>query len=385
MKVAIVQAGLSAGGAERVVNLLAEDRRARGDQVHVFAFAQPEEESYFSYHPSIVIHRLADSQHRILNGLGVVRSMHRLLILRAAFKSLRPDVVISFLTKINVLTLIATLGLDLPTIISERNNPQLQQKHWFWRVISELIIRKADALVMQTLAITKTLPDRLRQKAVVIANPCRVSATVGISNHSDLVVAVGRLVEQKGFDTLTQAFALLAAEFPSWSLKIYGDGPERGCLQNKIISLSLEDRIFLPGVTEQPGQWVDGASIFVLSSRYEGFPNVLVEGMAKALPVVSTDCPFGPSEIIEPNISGLLVPVDDADKLAAAMRQLMKDESLRGKMGASAQKAISKFAFETIMDKWDACIRDVLSAKRTNREVRQTDPLSKEVTISEVR
>ncbi|TPI50679.1 MULTISPECIES: glycosyltransferase family 4 protein [unclassified Mesorhizobium] len=364
MRLAIVQAGLGAGGTERVVSLLAADRCRRGDEVHLFAFVGEQDKSYFALHPKVTVHRLVEDGASRLSKLGFVRSLRRVVVLRAEFKQLQPTLIVSFLTKINILCLLAAKNLGIRVIISERNNPKAQKKHAAWRLVSGIILRQADRLVMQTDAIVKTLPDTLRRKAHVIGNPCEVignpcEATDAYKDHGNemfRLVAVGRLVEQKGFDTLIKAFAKITTEFPAWALTIFGEGPDRVLLQRQIDALDLEDRVKLAGITERPGEWARDASLFVLPSRYEGFPNVLIEAMAAGLPVVATDCDFGPSEIIEPGVSGLLVPVDDVAELASAMACLMRNNALRHKMGRSARKTIDRFSMQQIAEKWDSAL-----------------------------
>ncbi len=354
MRIAIVQAGLSAGGTERVVSLLAADRCRRGDEVHLFAFVDEHEPSYFYLDPSIVVHRL--SKNKGLRQSGWFTTVTRITTLRAEFKRLKPDLVVSFLTKINILCLLAALGLGVRVVISERNNPRIQRKHIAWRLISSVVLPQADRLVMQTDAIVSTLPQALRKKAVVIGNPCDGSALVGSIQENFRVVAVGRLVEQKGFDTLIDAFAQIAESFPAWTLTIFGEGSDRVTLERQVASVGLTKRVLLPGVTARAGDWVAEASIFVLASRYEGFPNVLIEAMAAGLPVISTECDFGPAEIIQSGISGLLVPVDNVAELAKAMSQLMADVSLRSRLGRAALMAATRFSQPAIMEQWNAAL-----------------------------
>jgi glycosyltransferase involved in cell wall biosynthesis len=366
MRIAIVQAGLSAGGTERVVSLVAGDRCLRRDEVHLFAFVQANEKSYFPLHPNVIVHRLVENEGSWLCGIGLVRSLMRVVALRSEFKKLRPDLVVSFLTKINILCLLATRWLKIPVIISERNNPKVQEKHLLWRLISGTILRRASVLVMQTKAIADTLPLDLKKKAVVIGNPCNAFELQqhGLNLESFQIVATGRLVGQKGFDVLVDAFAEIASQYPLWGLTIYGEGPDRDKLQDKVAAMDLQDRIRLPGVTQRAGDWVGRASLFVLSSRYEGFPNVLIEAMAAGLPVISTECDFGPSEIVESGVSGLLVPVDDVFELAAAMKRLIDDETFRRELGRSASQAVKRFSTEAIMDKWDACFQQIVRDRK---------------------
>jgi glycosyltransferase involved in cell wall biosynthesis len=352
MRIAIVQAGLSAGGTERVVSLLAADRCRRGDEVHLFAFVAENEPSYFDLDPDIVVHRLTDAD-KSQGGTGWFKTLKRIARLRAEFKRLDPDLVVSFLTKINILCLLAAVGLGIRVVISERNNPKVQNKHIAWRLVSAAVLPQAHRLVMQTEAIVSTLPPALRKKAVVIGNPSDRSSFGGADLDTLRLIAVGRLVEQKGFDTLIDAFAQVADRFPDWSLTIFGEGSDRGALESQVASRGLPGRVFLPGVTARAGDWISVTSIFVLSSRYEGFPNVLIEAMAAGLPVISTDCDFGPAEIVEHGRSGVIVPVDNVAMLAAAMTQLMADAGLRRRLGEAAQTTASRFSQHAIMEQWN--------------------------------
>jgi glycosyltransferase involved in cell wall biosynthesis len=356
MRLAFIQAGLGAGGTERVVSLLVNDRHARGDDVHIFAFVSDDDTSYFNLPEEVIVHRLPDHATGPFSR-GILKSVKRIFRLRAELRNLRPDVVLSFLTKINIVCLLSTRWLGIPVLISERNNPDAQPKHFLWKMIEPLILRQAHRLIMQTQAITKKLPMSLRAKAVVIGNPCDRGQTAQSDGKALRAVAAGRLVDQKGFDTLIEAFACISADVPEWSLTIYGEGPHRKRLQDRIEALDIEDRVSLPGVTAKAGSWVDAAALFVLSSRYEGFPNVLTEAMAAGLPVISTQCDFGPAEIVDDGVSGLLVPVDDVGHLAAALKMLMLDDVMRRRLAKAGYDSVLKYSVAVIMGQWDACIR----------------------------
>ncbi len=380
MRLALVQAGLGAGGAERVVSLIAADRCARGDEVHVLAFVAPGEKSYFPLPPEVVVHRLGDAT-RERRRPGIWGSLGRVRKLRAELQALQPDLVVSFLTKINTLSLLATTGLDVPTVISERNNPQVQQKHILWRLVEPLVRGQATRMVLQTTAILQTIPQPLRDRAEVICNPCDAGeqrAGPPPSAGVRRIVAVGRLVEQKGFDLLVDAFSEVASAFPDWSLTIHGEGPERERLQERIDKREMQGAIRLAGVTRRPGEWIEGASVFVLSSRYEGFPNVLIEAMAAGIPVIATRCDFGPGDIVGDGVSGLLVAVDDVDALAAALRRMMADAELRASLPPSGRLAVARFSTEAIMSQWDTCFRRALRDHRSRTRAFPTPAGEKE-------
>ena len=147
------------------------------------------------------------------------------------------------------------------------------------------------------------------------------------------IVAAGRFVQQKGFDTLLQAFAKSATR-TDVSLVILGDGPDRRSLEQASVALGVRDRVLMPGTVANPWAYVARAEAFVLSSRWEGFANVIVEAMACGTPVIVTDCDYGPREIVRHEENGLVVPVDDARGLSEAILRLLGDPALARRLAA---------------------------------------------------
>jgi len=191
----------------------------------------------------------------------------------------------------------------------------------------------------------------------VVPNPVVLPPGVTADRRGTRLVAVGRLVPQKGFDLLLEAFARIAATHRDWHLTIWGEGPERPALVAQRDALGLKDRVTLPGTSSTPGEWLTTADAFVLSSRYEGWGNVLAEAMAAGLPVVSFDCPFGPGDMITDGVDGLLVPDGDVDGLSAALSRLMSDGALRERLGEAARQSSRRHSGARIMTLWDGIIR----------------------------
>ncbi len=341
------------------MNLLARHRAELGDEVHVLALGSRAGKTYFPYPPEVGIETPdADAAHPAL------RIVARFRWLRRRFAGLRPDLIVSFLTKTNVLVLLASRGLGVPVIVSERNNPTKQSAHPLWRPLSLLLGRFASRLVMQTEQALKILPPGPRKKAVVIPNPCTLPSTPRKAPGDGAnIVAVGRLDPQKGFDLLLAAFRQVVTNGSAVTLTIFGEGLERRALEEQARTLGIADRVRLPGLTTSPGEWIGAGDIFVLSSRFEGFPNVLVEALAAGLPAVAFDCPWGPSSIVTHEQNGLLVPPEDVDGLAAALQRLLADANLRAALASQAPLAAKRFDLPTILSDWDAVFQQAVGRR----------------------
>ncbi len=358
-KVMFVISGLGAGGAERVISQIAAHWHELGTAVEIASFDAPGDAEFHHFAPEIIRHRLGRSASG--KPAGRLSKLHNMRDLRELLKRSRPDVVVSFLTKNNLLALIATSGLSIPVICCERNNPERQKKHPAWNLMLTMAYRRARLIICQTEAVRRCFSQSVHDRLRVIPNPISAWPQARKAAIPPRIVAVGRLTEQKGFDVLLDAFAQVAKTKTDWRLEIFGEGPQSGALQDQITRLGIADQVRLMGNSSTPGGWVENASLFILSSRYEGFPNVLGEAMAAGLPVVSTDCDFGPPEMIEHGRSGLLVEPEDADALSGAMLKLMQDAALRERLGLQAAQAIAAFSPAQVMRKWDAVLEEALS------------------------
>ncbi len=358
MKVLILQAGFGAGGAEKNVAMIAAHRLARGDEVAVAAMTCPPGGSFFAYPEDVRLHVLREGKR--VRGF---EAFARLRALRALIRRESPDLIISFLTKINVLALVARLGTGIPVIVAERNNPWAQAAHPLWRHTQDRLAGQAAAIVMQTERARAAMPVAARERCVVIPNPCAPVGPHARRPRADAphLVAVGRLTPQKGFDLLLTAMARLHAETPQVRLTVFGEGPERQRLLAQRDALGLTSVVAFPGLTSDPCAWISVADLLVVSSRYEGFPNVVAEALVAGIPVVSFDCDFGPRELIDSGQNGLLVPCEDSDALADALLQAIADPALAERAARSAPALREWLSPREVLRAWDDVIDAVWS------------------------
>jgi glycosyltransferase involved in cell wall biosynthesis len=375
MRIALVISSLGAGGAERVMITLANYWAARGRAVTLLTFAPPGTRPYYALDARVTLRELdVVASRRRLRSLH--QSLRRIFVLRRAIRAIEPDVVISFLAKINIITVLATRGLDVGLVVSERNNPLRQVVNPVWRWLRLRLYAVADRLVTPSGGVLTSLPAAVRARGRVIPNPVDLPKPSPRPTDGRTLVAVGRLDEQKGFDMLLPAFARIAGKHPEWRLVIWGEGSLRARLEALRDGLGLADRVQLPGVTERPGQWVDDAALFVLSSRYESFGNVVTEAMAAGLPVIVADCPWGPGEIVRHDVDGWLVPPEDVAALAEGLDLLMGDAALRARLAAAALQNVRRFDRPRVMALWDELVDELRPGSAAPAEEHAIPPRS---------
>lgn len=360
-RLVIVLPGLGAGGSEHVVNLVANHWAHRGHDVTILTLEPPGTQPYYAFAQSIRIVRLGVPPQRASRVKAAWLAIQRIGRLRREIAGIKPDFVLSFLTRTNVLSLLATLGTGIPTIVSERNNPGVQPFGGLWKWLQKRLYPRAFGLVTMTRGALEFFPPEMRRRSWVIPNAVDLPSDWTNRRGGKILAAVGRLTHQKGFDLLMEAFSRIETSFPEWTLVIWGEGEDRAALEEKRKSLSLEGRVDMPGITAKPGQWVETADVFVLSSRYEGWGIVLLEAMAAGLPVISFNCQYGPSEMVADGEDGLLVPPDNVDALAEAMAKLLRDDALRQHFSERAAESAGRYTPQRVLAGWDEVLAETIA------------------------
>lgn len=356
MRIVLVISSLGAGGAERVITLLAGALADRGHEVWLVTLA-PAGKDFFpvdSRVRRIGLGLTGDSPNVLL---GLWTNGRRLGALRRTVAAARAHAVLSFMTSMNVLTVLACIGLPARIVVSERTDPAAHREGRGWVSLRFLLYRWADAVVVQTEGIARWFRERLGKTAcvVVIPNPAvPVPQTApDPSQPQPFILAAGRLGPEKGFDLLIRAFSAASVRSTNLRLVIAGEGPERQQLLKLAEELQLAGRVSLAGRVRELPALMTGAVAFILPSRYEGFPNVLLEALAAGVPCVASDCPGATREILAGGEYGLLVPPQDICALAAAIDRITTDGALRKRYAQAAPIALERYRLAHVVTQWE--------------------------------
>ena len=353
------------GGAERVAALLCNRWAERGHNVTLVVTYSGRGQCVYPLDERVKLVYLADI-------VGTTRKnpwtmIKRFWALRRLVRDMRADVVLSFLTQVNIAVLLATRGLGVPVIVSERNYPPAMPLPVIWKILRRITYPWAAKVVMQTQGglewLQRAAPE---SRGVIIANPCvyplpeskpKIEPDTILPAQRCLLLAAGRLEKQKGFDLLIDAFSSLADACADWDLVILGEGAERQAIAAQIASKELNERVLLPGRVGNAGDWYRRADLYAMSSRFEGFPNTLLEALAYGLPAVSFDCLTGPADLIRDGVDGYLVqPQDGPAGLATRLAALMQDPARRAAFAANAGDVKQRYSFATVGQAWDEAL-----------------------------
>jgi GalNAc-alpha-(1->4)-GalNAc-alpha-(1->3)-diNAcBac-PP-undecaprenol alpha-1,4-N-acetyl-D-galactosaminyltransferase len=365
MKLTLISSSLDVGGAERVMSIMANYWVTKGWKIMILTFDDGSEEPFYDLDHRIGVRALGlEGQDDYQISVSSLQSnLKRIRTLKQAIVDSRPDVVISFATTANILTLLACRGLKVKTIVSEHVHPAFNRLSKTTKLLQQWVYRNADLITVQTHAALSFFPAD-RYKTQVIPHPVALPSSEPI--HSQLytddrhLLAIGKLTPQKGFDLSIAAFAQVCEQHPEWTMTILGEGEMRAELESLCCKLGVEDRVYMPGTVKNVDAHLRKADIFMLSSRFEGFPVTLCEAMACGVPVIASNCLSGPKEIVHDGIDGMLVRPDNISALALGLNQLMSDPGKRQTFSHHAPKVLERFGVKPVMAIWNRAIYKVL-------------------------
>lgn len=367
MKLTFVIDSLGAGGAERILSVLANRFDADGAEVSIITFNKTEQKPFYKLNEGVQLINISFAVKRSFFLLQVLYLPIFILKLRKALLATRPTTAISFMDQANILTALAAFRSGIRVIVSERVYPDkssvfewssssLIRRHI--RLLRDWSYMLGDKIVVLSKTASQCYNSRLARKIVVIPNPVQryEEDAADVAFQPKTILMMGRLTEQKNFKLAIRAFASLSETYSDWQLLIVGDGPLKGALKEETLKLGISERVSFVRYTKTPQALMEQAELFILSSSWEGFPNALAEAMLMGKAVLSTDCPTGPGDLINDGKNGLLVPVDDLRAFKTALERLLDDDKLRTELGKSAKESVGRFSPELIFDKWKALL-----------------------------
>ena len=346
MKIDFVVNSLASGGAERVLVILADHFKVKGHNVSIITFNEPD-----VWQPRKDIKRIRLHHGTIKNHM--VRSLKN-LAQYYYFKKNRPDVLISFMIHTNLIGTIISKLYGIKLIASEHNN-HLEETDYIGRITRKYAYKYSNALTVLT-SFDKAFYEQRNVNAFVMPNPC--SFNVFKENSRDrnkTILAVGALnrYHHKGFDNLIKLIGPVLADHPSWKLKIVGGGDEgTQYLKNLVKKENLEDKVVFEGFSNEVSKIMRDSEIYIMTSRFEGLPMVLLEAMSQGMACISYDCISGPSEIITHNVNGILVEDQNMELMSIELDKLIKNPKKRIELARQGINSLDRYKIENIYSKY---------------------------------
>lgn len=344
-RIILVIPTLKQGGAERVISLLADNWCINNNEIHLVLLAKGE--YFYEINKKVHIHELNFENINPL--LKIFYELITLYKLRNILHRTNPDFVLCFMTKYNILTLIASRFLKPRVYVSDRSNPKTKLS-FSLELLRKITYKWATGIIAQTSLAKEIIEKQTKNFNIqIIPNPVREIRTYNIINKEKIILCVGRLVNEKGQKYLLEAFAKL--NHKDWKLVLLGDGPLLNDLKKLARKLDLMEQLILPGAVTNVDEWLAKSSIFAFPSISEGFPNALLEAMTAGLPCISFDCDAGPRDIIKNGINGILIELYNIDSFSEKLELLINNIELRTSLGIEAKKIREEYDVSIICSK----------------------------------
>ncbi|KAA1246950.1 glycosyltransferase family 4 protein [Aquimarina sp. RZ0] len=354
-KVDFVISTLNGGGAERVMTLVTDYLANRDYDVSIITFNKGD-----AYELNPKINRVKLYSENVQVRSNTIKSIYSLKKYYNN-KSNLPDIIIAFTTSINLIAIIVAKLCGLKVIVSEHNNHlnNLKKKLKFTK---QYVYRYADLVtVLTSYDIDYYMGFDIN--VIVMPNPCTFEPFVNEEvARNKVILAVGNLnrYHVKGFDNLITIVDSILEENPAWKLKIVGDG-DKTFIKDLVMKTGIQEQVEFTNFTKKISELMQCSEIFILPSRNEGLPMVLLEAMSQGMACIAYDCKTGPSDIIDNNINGLLVEDQDIDQMQMKLRKMMNSKDLRDELRQNAIRITDKYSLELIGEKWEKTIYDVIN------------------------
>lgn len=357
MKIGFFIPSMYRGGAERAMSVLCNEFTQRENEITLF-LTENEKGICFKLAEEIDVVNIDSSKKYY-----IAKMFDYIKRLKKEIKSRDLDIMISFIVRTNICAIIACRQVGVPVIVSERNNPYVVPANAKLRFIRDLLYRYANGVVFQTKYARNYFCERIKRTSKIIMNPMseEIANSVEFELKSNIIISACRLEPQKNIALLVSAFEIINKEIPEYRLHIYGEGSERNSIKEIISQKNLGDKVFLMGQSDDVINKVANAKIFVLSSDFEGLSNALMEAMCVGTACIATDSPtYGNRDIITDGYNGFLVPVGDANALAAKIMELAKNDELLKLFSERAKRLAEETNYTKIVDDWETYINIII-------------------------
>lgn len=348
MKFVFITPGMTFGGAERVISILANIWCDMGHEVSIFITATDRQPVY-KMNKKIKVEYFADYNEKGVSHFKLIAAIRKFV------RKEKPDSVLSFMNDVCAYTIIALMGTGIPVIYSERNDPNKTNQGKIEKICRKIVENGATYIVFQTNGAKMCYSEKVQRKSGIILNPVELNKipvrTLENINYSE-IVSVGRLESQKNQELLIDAFSLVSQKHKDVILKIFGEGSLKNKLQNRIDELGLTDKVLLMGAKSDVLERIKESFFFVLSSDFEGLPNSLIEAMCMGMPCISTDCSPGGARQLLGNERGLIVPCGYKEELAEAINMYLENKDIAMRYGEEAYKLRDEIESHTVAKEW---------------------------------
>lgn len=357
-KIVLTIGSMRGGGAERVMSILCN---SLCNYYEITLIALFDNEIVYDLDSRVNYIYLDHSQ----GSNRIVKQIIRLKQLRKTIDEIKPDVIVSFLTVINILTLISNLGKKYPIIVSERNDPRNETPNFWMRIIRNILYYSSKKIyfVFQTPYARSQFKKEIEKRTNIIYNPIKQNLPepyIGIREKR--IVSVARLEVAKNHRLLLEAFSIFDSFYSGYTLELFGIGPLRIELEEYAFDLGISNKVIFKGFSKNVHEEIISAKMFVLTSDYEGISNAMLESLAIGIPTITTDCPaYGGRLFIDSGVNGFLTPVGNVELLVKKMIAIAENEKLQKSFSKNSIKIKELLKEETIVQKWKNFIEEILN------------------------